>query len=186
MSVGVMEVLWTFPRWLSIHSLAHTLTKAIWPSLSPRMPPLWFGSAAASPSEASSGQRKMKGWQKDGENRAGRGQRCGGRDSAEGWHKKPFGVWSEFGEQMAWARGGACLVLATLHKSHSSPLRGSRVTVQWESMGITSREKRMNGRRGARPLPLLFPPLCHTALAHGYKRARAVISTHMRSRKNFD
>ena len=36
----------------------------------------------------------------------------------------------EFGEQMAGARGGACLVLATLHKSHGSPLRGSRLAVQ--------------------------------------------------------
>lgn len=35
-----------------------------------------------------------------------------------------------FREQMAGARGGACLVLATLHKSHSSPPRGSRLAVQ--------------------------------------------------------
>lgn len=177
MSVGVMVVLWTFPRWLSIHSLAHTHKghMAISKSLHATTV-IWLQQLHLQRLHLDRGGWW---WQKDGENRAGRGQRCGGRDSAEGWYEKPFGVWSVFGEQMAWARGGACLVLATLHKSHSSPLRGSRVTVQWESMGITSREKRMNGRRGARPLPLLSPPSsCHSSRARVQTRVRSYKYTH--------
>lgn len=60
----------------------------------------------------------------------------------------------------------------------SSPLRGSRLAVQYESMGITSPEKEMNGRRGARPLPLLFPMRARVradkhALTRSYSLTRA-------------
>lgn len=51
------------------------------------------------------------------------------RDRDEGSHLVLgwcCGVWWADGR----ARGGACLVLATLHKSHGSPPRGSRLAVQ--------------------------------------------------------
>lgn len=73
--------------------------------------------------------------------------------------------------------GGACLVLATLHKSQVSPLRGSRLAAQQESMGITSPKKEMNGRRGARPLPLLFRGTSRSASG----RARAVTHAYART-----
>lgn len=145
-TVGVMVMMWRFPRRPSIHPFlgTHTHTHTHRPyghlipvaclhcDLASSRPWSTYGDHLLSPkrderNEGVRGGMVAERWSRwvnvNGEIKRLRRDRDEGSHLVLGWC---CGVWWADGR----ARGGACLVLATLHKSHGSPPRGSRLAVQ--------------------------------------------------------
>ena len=70
-----------------------------------------------------------------------------------------------FGEQMARARGGACLVLATLHKSHGFSPEGLATLRSIRINGNYSARERDEWAAGRETSSFVVVPACHRAPA---------------------
>ena len=96
------------------------------------------------------------------------------------------GVWCE---QMARARGGACLVLATLHKSHGFSPEGLATRRSIRINGNYSARERDEWAAGRETSSFVVVPACHRAPAlshththtHTNKKARAHALTRART-----
>lgn len=163
----------------------HTHTKAIWPSLSPCMPPLWFGCSSFTfrgfiwTEEDDDDRRMEKTEQEEARDVEGETRQRGDTRSHLVFGRCLVSRWPELEEGRVLSSRPFTNHTALPWGARESPFNGN----QWEL--LHERKGWMGG--GARDLSLCCPPpLRVTALAHGYKRACAVISTHMRSRNNFD